>query len=288
MINEEIIKKFLNNLENKELLNQKDFDSLYTNFSFYLKDEDKNRVYKLTEYLNKIGIDPLIYINEIPYKYYKGSKIKEIKIPKNIKSTDIEVFANCNNLENIIIPENVRKLGISTFEDCKNLQEVKLLGVRELESWCFCNCPKLQKVTFPITIKAIGEDIFNKCPRLFEVYYEGTKEQWKNVGVATNNKQLFNCIIYCTDGALKFLRRSNKEKRYYVHSSEYYYVTNIILWQDISTIGLVKEVRMRDPEYAYVWNRLQEEKKKVSPLVLEKIWKYIDEYKEINKNSTSK
>ena len=122
---------------NWDLIDAFNFNELYR------KMEDDYHVLfpvgRITELLLKADINPLSYMDRVPYSYLYGStEVTEIIVPSNCKIIDMFAFYHCNNLKKVIIKE----------------------GVEVLDKDCFSNCWSLTDIYLPDSIKEIHRDAF--------------------------------------------------------------------------------------------------------------------------------
>ena len=69
-------------------------------------------------------------------------------------------FEAYDNLTNVVVNEGLVWIGVNAF----------------------CNCPSLQTVSLPSSVKYLGGKSFYECSSLADIYFNGTEEQWENVG----------------------------------------------------------------------------------------------------------
>ena len=117
---------------------------------------------------------------------FKGSGLKQIKIPSNIKRLSFEAFRGCRDLEKVQLSENleyidsyafygcskllsvdfpngVKYIGFNAFYGCENLSYVNLSNSLErIEDHAFCGCEKLSYVNLPRSLKRIGDEVFKE------------------------------------------------------------------------------------------------------------------------------
>ena len=116
--------------------------------------------------------------------FYDCNTLKEITLPKNLRSVGDNVFGQCTSLEKVTlneglqfigneafwgcsalesinIPDSVKEIGDYTFENCFALQNITLSdGLETIGDMTFCNCESLKKITIPSSVVKIGEDAF--------------------------------------------------------------------------------------------------------------------------------
>lgn len=110
--------------------------------------------------------------------------VKEVIIPKSLKTVGNAAFQSCYLLESITVrgeKSSGFNLGYVTsiknyaFVSCNSMRSVtlseELTGVLGKE--CFANCGKLQSLTVPESIYVISENCFKNCYELYYVYIKG-------------------------------------------------------------------------------------------------------------------
>lgn len=122
------LKDFLSLPEVKKLLEDYNFTVLYRAAYNYL---NITKIYKVTELLDTLGIDPLIYLDCIPRYFLAYSKIESISIPKHIKEISGSAFYNCRSLTRVIIPGSVRNINGYAFFNCSNLSNINYTGTKD-------------------------------------------------------------------------------------------------------------------------------------------------------------
>jgi hypothetical protein len=164
------IKEFIEN--NIDLIENNEWEEVYLNTKSDIP------VGELTTTLLEAGIDPLNYLNYIPYKYMVLAPIKEFKIPTGITSIGDLAFFSCINLTSITIPDGVMSIGEGAFEDCSSLTSVTIgNSVTSIEKYAFWDCSSLTNIAF-----------------------NGTKAEWNAIEKGENWK--FNVpatVIQCKD-----------------------------------------------------------------------------------------
>jgi hypothetical protein len=60
----------------------------------------------------------------------------------------------------------------------------------------FAECASLTSVTIPNSVETIYEGAFAECASLTDVYYAGSKEEWNNISVESDNEPLLNAAVH--------------------------------------------------------------------------------------------
>ena len=136
------------------------------------------------------------------------SELSSITVDKNNKVYDSRNNCNAiietktNNLiqgcKNTIIPSNVVGIGYAAFDGCYKTSTQLIIpeGVKSIAASAFNKCTGLTSVLIPKSITSINNGAFSGCDNLKGVYYSGSKKEWGNITIGTNNDCLLNSTIY--------------------------------------------------------------------------------------------
>ena len=168
--------------EYKELIDENKFDKIYRKLlhNSHAKSEDFGL---LTEVLYAAGLNPLLYMNNIPSFFMCENQISKFDIPSNIESIRAFAFMNSAIIE-ISIPSTIKEIKVNAFQRCLNLKSVIFQESSELHripSGCFSKCKNLKQVTLPTSIKEIAENAFIGCENLRNIIYNGPYEKFKQI-----------------------------------------------------------------------------------------------------------
>ena len=203
------INHFINLPEISRLINQNDWTAVY-------KEVGRLTVFtfvpvEFTDLIYEAGIDPLVYMEEVPPYYLSGdfgirSPLKYVNIPNNIKFIGDLAFSH-SSLKEVKIPGNVSN-GAFRSSDLEKVEVFE--GVSFIKDAAFNACKLLASVSLPGSLKYLGKRIFTDCPRLRSIDYSGSMEQWKKLATRTEDFKP-SLIIKCTDGELHSFGNSWKE-----------------------------------------------------------------------------
>ena len=139
-------------------------------------------------------------IPELCFRYCPS--LETIELPDDITVIANESFFYCTSLKNVRFPSKLNELCLNSFRGCASLESVILpSGVTILGACCFAECESLNYVYLPKTISYISESIFTGCGNLVELNYEGTVEEWNNIGLKISDFDFTKIkVIHCSDG----------------------------------------------------------------------------------------
>ena len=63
-------------------------------------------------------------------------------------------------------------------------------SIEKIPAGAFAGCVNLRRITIPKKVKHIDEGTFDGCDVLEDVYYEGTPDDWKNVGIVHHRHEI--------------------------------------------------------------------------------------------------
>lgn len=194
---------------NKELFEVDDYKGIYAKYSYTVP---VNKIKDLTNFLYDIDIDPLKYVDVIPYYFLGFSDIKEFIVPDNIRYISEGAFAN-SALESIMFSDSVKVIGAQCFKGCKNLKNINLGSIEEIGGYSFDGCVSLEEINIPNTVTYFGNNVFINCKNLKDIYYNGDKISWLKLngnkplmGDYYQNKstKLKKVIIHCADDDIEW------------------------------------------------------------------------------------
>lgn len=196
---------FLSVSDTERMLKNSDFKGLYDSYDSYCDYYRVAKSYKITQFLNSLGIDPLNYLDYIPDRFLLDSGIKSITIPGHIKSIGEYAFAYCRSLTSITIPDSVTSIKWRAFSGCTGLTSVTIgSGVTTIIVYTFEDCSSLASITIPDHVTSIDHNVFGGCRILTSINYTGTKEQWSKIKLDREwNKDSAIKTIHCIDGDIE-------------------------------------------------------------------------------------
>ena len=165
----------------QDYLKKDDFQGFYKAL-WHNVDVSPSDLGKVTEFILNAGIDPLIYMDDVPALYLYESTISDMRIPDHIKSIGEFAFRHCSSLTSVTIPNSVTRIG----------------------NYAFYYCTSLTRIEIPSRVTGIGMKAFAGCSSLININYGGTKRQWRSIH--QENDVFFKTAvteIKCIDGTIK-------------------------------------------------------------------------------------
>ena len=107
-------------------------------------------------------------------KYPEGKNGKSYIIPDSVNSIETSAFIYCYELTSITLPDNAKFI----------------------KDYAFYFCNSLTSITIPDSVTSIGNYAFYSCSSLEDVYYTGTKTQWDNIQIGSDNDPLTSTTIH--------------------------------------------------------------------------------------------
>ena len=187
-VNKDLI-EFLRNPKVKTWINEENFASVYNQTKISTTSES-DLIPKLTEIFLQVGINPLIYLTQIPEHYLQESDITHFNVPSNIinigrmafygchslanlsismgvKEIADNAFAYCDSLENLILPDSVVYLGWDAFQFCTQLKQVRLSNnLQAINDSTFSQCKSLTTIIIPDRVTRLEHSAFSGCSNL--------------------------------------------------------------------------------------------------------------------------
>lgn len=162
---ENIVKEFIE--ENIDLLDTNDWDQFFKEAeATCLSTDDLGFTSLLKIYLEQAGLDPLHYLDYIPYGYYWSDiTLVEYEIADKIITIQGGAFYQCINLRKVTLPNTLLDIQDNAFNSCEKLKYIELPNSLEyIHSDAFANSG-LKKCTYLGTIEQfmgieLGDTIF--------------------------------------------------------------------------------------------------------------------------------
>ena len=108
--------------------------------------------------------------------HYTDNPMKELTIPKTIRTIAYYAFATCEELEKINFNEGLETIGKEAFFYCTSLKELLFPETLiEIGKQAFWACEDLESISFPSSLETIGDNAFDDCPKLTSVDLSQTK-----------------------------------------------------------------------------------------------------------------
>lgn len=133
-----------------------------------------------------------IQIESIPGSFFKGTKIKTIKIPSKVETIGGNAFSGCSQLTSYTISNDnvITTIGNSCFSNCAELKNAIIPdGLSGINQYVFSECSKLESINIPSGIQSIGQYAFQSCSAMTAVTFENDSR------LETIDKSAFQ---YCT------------------------------------------------------------------------------------------
>lgn len=155
--------------------------------------------------------------------FYDCPVLEKCDLPDTLEYIGDWAFRDCSSITSISIPKQVTFLGNSAFYHCRNLSTLTILsatiefdyhafystaissfivpkGTTTLKGHLFSLCDKLTEIYLPSSLTSIENKVFRGCTSLKKVYYQGSKYDWADISIGTDNTELSNAsFIYNTD-----------------------------------------------------------------------------------------
>ncbi|MBQ8781126.1 MAG: leucine-rich repeat domain-containing protein [Oscillospiraceae bacterium] len=103
------------------------------------------------------------------YAFSSCTSLERISFPEGLKKIGTYSFANCVSLEKLTLPENIEEIGGAAFAWCNKLKEIDFASVKVINAKAFFECFALQSITFPESIELVDCDSFAGCKALTEI-----------------------------------------------------------------------------------------------------------------------
>ncbi len=113
------------------------------------------------------------------YAFYRIGSVKNISVPKTVKTFGNYAFADCVSLENSNIHEGITSIGNYAFSNCSSAAFNNVSFPTTLTSigeYAFSGCKGLTGITVPKTVKAVGKYAFSDCTSIKSAVIAGGED----------------------------------------------------------------------------------------------------------------
>lgn len=171
--------------------------------------------------IEKINIDNYLKLELENYAFINMRKLKEINLPRCIKTIPVGCFRDDSSLTNINL-KNIETIKNSAFKYNNNLSIIDAPNCKTIEREAFANCTNLKRINLQ-KLEFLGEEVFYDS--IFKIIrLDNIKEIKENAFryakcdfIVINNECTFNenSFINCTARAINILKPINLEKDSY-------------------------------------------------------------------------
>ena len=143
------------------------------------------------------------------YAFYRSNRLEEISFGSGLESIGRYSFTFCPKLKKIIVADDNPYFctinGALYSKDRSMLYKVPQAGGSEIRvqegtviiaADAIGNCTAMTSVTIPATVKDIYSEAFDGSDNLKDVYYSGSKHEWNNIRIGTDNTPLLNANVH--------------------------------------------------------------------------------------------
>lgn len=125
------------------------------------------------------------------------TNLQSVSLPKQLTVVGASVFLGCSNLTSVTVPGSIKSIGKWVFADCTALDNVVIdEGMKCIEICMFARCTNLHNIFIPASVNRIASSAFFECNNLKNIYYGGTKEQWDNIYIGSDNGLLTSAAVH--------------------------------------------------------------------------------------------
>lgn len=121
--------------------------------------------------------------------FYCCPNLKDVLLSTSVKSIREYAFESCNKLTNLQIANTaITILDEGVFNGCSALKSLVLpANLQTIKRIALSACTALEYIVVPKSLTTVEANAFGNNPKLVDIYYEGTKDDWANVSVGSNN-----------------------------------------------------------------------------------------------------
>ncbi len=156
------------------------------------------------------------------------SKLKKIKIPKNITEIPAGCFMFCEKLETVILHDNVKKIGLDAFAGCCNLKGIDLPeSIEVIDSGAF-EFSGYEKFTVTKNFKKLS-CIFKRCNDLKVLKIENSQViDWEIIENSRTSSPYVETLIFKVDS----IKGGADPERWWSYFKDYIHLKDLYIYSD--------------------------------------------------------
>ena len=121
------VKEFLNSPNIQGYLQEENMNEI---FEIWLNTYHQNYQILIEFFETECGINPLAFMDYLPYGYFYHNKANELHIPDGITDLCPNSIYGCKNLETIYLPNSITFLQEDAISNCPNLKYIVYEGTK--------------------------------------------------------------------------------------------------------------------------------------------------------------
>ena len=174
-------------------------------YEYIVKDGDNAGIYKVTKidsqaFMAALNLDKIRVPNtvlEIGNQAFATTGLTSVELPDSIISIGNSIFSSCQNLKTFVVPSKISSIPPNAYSGCKKIDDIYIPdNITEISDGAFSRCEGLKALSISKSISLIGNNAFYGCNNITDVYFEGSKEQWDEIDIKSNNECLINANIH--------------------------------------------------------------------------------------------
>ena len=151
-------------------------------------------------------------VTRIGFDAFQSTGLTSVTIPAGVTSMGYDVFAGCKSLTSINVDSanlnfssengvlfNKNMTTLDTYPAGKTGYYIIPDGVTYISDFAFDSCSGLTGIVIPVSVSKIDYCAFGGCVNLADVWYYGSREQWPNINIVTDdggNNTLLNAELH--------------------------------------------------------------------------------------------
>ncbi|MGN1307516.1 MAG: leucine-rich repeat protein [Faecousia sp.] len=100
---------------------------------------------------------------------FHGYDFESVYIPDSVLVIESLAFSECTRLKEVRLPKNLKNLGGFAFSACGSLEEIEIYSAEKIGGFAFRGCSALKEVELPDNLKSLGDAAFASCSALKQI-----------------------------------------------------------------------------------------------------------------------